>query len=137
MKTSRGKRVRRMMLVWLLFGAAIGPGSAPDAGAVGLISGILAGMLLLPWLGLVLGLIGGQARQALLGGAWGFAVGLAVALAADEGDVLRKANVALIAGGLIGATFPLVYRLLAGAGAGVLRLFLRRAAGGAAQPGPA
>jgi hypothetical protein len=67
-----GKRVRNVVLVWLLFGVVVGAGSGPpDSGVLGLVSGMIAGMMVLPFLGAVLGLLGGHAKEALLGAACG------------------------------------------------------------------
>jgi len=117
-----------MVLVWLCFGALIGPGSAPpDSGVIGTISGIIAGMLLLPFLGAALGLMGGRASESLLGGVCGALLGAALALA-SEGAILPKVNACLIAGGLVGATFPGVYRLLGSGWVAVVRSFLGQSA---------
>jgi len=105
------RRMRNMVLVWLFFGVLVGPGSAPpNSGVIGVISGVIAGMLLLPFLGAALGLMGGRAREALLGGVCGLLVGTAMGL--GEGAILTKVNPCLIVGGLIGATFPGMWQLL-------------------------
>jgi hypothetical protein len=108
-----GKRLRAMVGVWLLFGVVVGAVSQPArAGMLGVVAGIIAGVLVLPWLGLVLGLLGGRACETLVGGLWALLVGAVTGLAAGEADVLRQASACLVAGGLTGATFPALYRLL-------------------------
>jgi hypothetical protein len=120
-----------MVLVWLLLGALVGPGCAPpDSGVVGIISGILAGLLVLPFLGVPLGLLGGRARESLLGGVCGLLVGTAVGLL-GEGAILAKVNPCLIAGGLVGATLPGMCRLLALGWTTALRATLMQPATGA------
>jgi hypothetical protein len=116
-----GKRVLAMVGVWLLFGVVVGAGSQPGkASMIGVIAGIIAGVMVLPWLGLVLGLMGGRAQETLIGGLWALLVGAAAGLASGAADVLHWASACLVAGGLTGATFPVLYR--------VLRACLRHAA---------
>src|SRR5262249_25357369 len=109
---SLGKRVRNMTLLWLAFGALVGAGSMPpEAGTIGLLSGAIAGMLLLPFLGSVLGLMGGQCLETLAGALWGLMVGAAAAALTADADLLLKAALGLLVGGLAGATFPGLCRL--------------------------
>jgi hypothetical protein len=128
-----------MVGVWLLFGVVVGANSWPsEEGLVGVVAGATAGLLVLPWLGAVLGLLGGRAPEALVGGLWGLAVGAAAGLAAGEGEVLRRASAGLVGGGLVGATFPGVYRLLLAGWLDLLRACLRQEGTGlSAPPGPA
>jgi hypothetical protein len=102
-----GKRVRNMTLLWLGFGALVGAGTAPPgAGTIGILSGAIAGMLVLPLLGTALGLMGGQLRETLAGGLCGLAVGTAVAALRTEAPWQFGADFGLLVGGLAGATFP-------------------------------
>jgi len=99
-----------MAAVWLLFGAVVGACSQPPgAGLLGLVSFMLAGMLLLPFLGALLGALGGRSREALIGGVWGLAWGVILARGGQESEVGAKAAVTLLVGGVAGATlFPLL-----------------------------
>ena len=127
-----GKRVRAMAGVWLLFGVVVGAGSQPtEGGMLGVVAGIIAGVLVLPWLGVVLGLMGGRARETLLGGLPALLVGAAAGLAVGQADVVRWAGACLVFGGLAGATFPALCR---GLGA-CLRRAATRAEGSPARHG--
>jgi hypothetical protein len=113
------QRVGSMAAVWLLFGAMVGACSRPPgAGLLGLVSFMLAGMLLLPFLGALLGALGGRSREALIGGAWGLTWGVILARGGQDPDVGAKAAVTLLVGGIAGATlFPVlgeVWRRLLG-----------------------
>jgi hypothetical protein len=102
-----------MTLLWLAFGALVGAGTAPPgAGTIGILSGAIAGMLVLPLLGTALGLMGGQFREALAGGLCGLAVGVAVAAFSTAAPWRFGADFGLLVGGLVGATFPRICRLL-------------------------
>jgi hypothetical protein len=102
-----------MVLVWLLLGVLMGPGTRPaEEGIIGAIAGAIAGVMLLPWLGIVLALMGGRPRETLVGGLWGFLVGAATAVALGQGGVLSRASAGLVAGGLTGATFLPLWRAL-------------------------
>lgn len=105
-----GRRVRDMTLLCLLFGAVAGAATAPRGGAVALISGALAGMIILPPLGAVLGLLGGRPKDTLFGGLCGLAIGALAAAVAGEADMLGRANLTLIEGIIVGATFPALAR---------------------------
>jgi hypothetical protein len=108
-----GKRVRNMTLLWLAFGSLVGAGTAPPgAGAIGILSGAIAGMLVLPLLGTALGLMGGQVRETLAGGLCGLAVGAVAGALGTETPLLFGANFGLLVGGLAGATFLGLCRLL-------------------------
>jgi hypothetical protein len=122
-----------MVLVWLLFGVLMGVGTQPaEAGIISLIAGAIAGVLLLPWLGIVLGLMGGRARETLIGGLWGLLVGAVAAVAFGNEGVLHKASAGLVAGGLTGATFLQLYRALLATWLGVFRACLGHRATGPA-----
>src|SRR5262245_28460648 len=56
--------VFQMSLLWLGFGILVGAASAlPDGDAIRIASGIIAGMIILPVIGALLGLIGGRWRE--------------------------------------------------------------------------
>ena len=94
-----------MSFLWLFFGALLGSLSTPPRpGVAGVIIGAIAGMIVLPFIGAVLGLLGGKWRQTLAGGLIGLAVGVLAGLVKGE-MVAPAANMGLLCGGLIGATF--------------------------------
>src|SRR5438093_484907 len=51
------RRTRCMAALWLGFGIVVGSGSV-GGGWIGILSGAIAGALVLPWLGVLLGLLG-------------------------------------------------------------------------------
>lgn len=108
-----GWRVLDMTLLWAGFGIAIGPGSAPPGSNwIGLIAGIIAGLIILPPLGALLGLCGGRWKESLIGGTIGAALALTGGLIQGTDRLPMVGNVGLIYGGLLGATFlGLFYRL--------------------------
>jgi hypothetical protein len=94
-----------MTLLWTLFGAIFGAGNTPAAGGtIGLVSFAIAGIIVLAPIGAALGLVGGQWKEALMGGVVGLAVGATVGVLGEEGDLLFRANFGLITGGITGAT---------------------------------
>jgi hypothetical protein len=63
-RPATGRRVRNMVLVWLLFGVVAGAGSGPPGdGVIG-----VAGVMILPLVGAALGLLGGRRRRCSAGG---------------------------------------------------------------------
>jgi hypothetical protein len=118
---NKGRRVRNMLLLWAAFGLIVGIGSAPGGGLISTLSGALAGVMVLPWLGLVLGLIGGGPKLTLLGGIWGLIVGALAGALLSEPDLLSRANLSLILGALVGATFPGPLRLISAVVARILQ----------------
>jgi hypothetical protein len=106
-----GARVRDMTLLFVAFGALVGAGTTSfKGGAVGVISGATAGMIVLPFLGATLGLIGGRPRETLFGALCGLAVGAAAAALGGSADLPAQATFTLLLGTLIGATFPAMFR---------------------------
>jgi hypothetical protein len=110
-----------MVLLWATFGLIVGILSARGGGPIGILSGALAGIMVLPWLGVVLGLIGGPPQATLVGGIWGLVVGVLAAAFLGEADLPGKANLSLILGGLVGATFPGPFRGIRTVAATILR----------------
>lgn len=107
---SRGGLVRarlaRMMSAWLALGALVGIGSGATAvgAATTVLANMLAGMILFPPVGLLLGLIGGRARESLLGAAVGAILGAALGAVAGPAGLVETATHALLVGALAGAT---------------------------------
>jgi hypothetical protein len=101
-----GCGVLHMTLLWLGFGAVVGTLTAPpEGGIVRVIAGTVAGMIVLPFMGAFLGMIGGKWRETFWGGVAGLLLGAIVGIATGQTAWLHIANVGLIGGGLVGATF--------------------------------
>ena len=111
---SLGRRILGMCSLWLLVGVVVGLlGAAPHSDTIALLSNVLAGMLLVPPLGLALGIIGGQWRESLMGGLFGTASGMILAMVLPGGMAAGAiVSVCLLVGGMSGATLPLFFRLL-------------------------
>lgn len=106
------RRVRNMAGAWLLVGALTGAASTPPGGeAVDILCFVLAGVVVMPVMGVVLGLLGGGAKEALLSAAFGGALGAAAGLALGARPLLSLVSLGLVNGGLVGATFGPVLRL--------------------------
>jgi hypothetical protein len=103
-----------MSLLWLGFGVVIGACSEPARGGsvIGVVSGIIAGVVVLTWFGPVLGLMGGQVWPTFLGALCGGAAGALAASLTGAADPLLVGNFGLILGGLVGATFSIFVRWL-------------------------
>jgi hypothetical protein len=100
-----------MALLWTAFGAVFGAGiTPPGLGTVGAVSFAIAGIIVLAPIGIVLGFLGGQWKDTLLGGAVGMTAGAIVGVLASEGDLLYQANFGLLLGSLVSATCPALCR---------------------------
>jgi hypothetical protein len=112
------KRTLHMAALWLGFGAVVGFGiGLPTGGVLPLVSNVLAGMIVLPFLGMFLALLGGRVRPTFAGGTYGALAGSAAGLLSGAGGNFSWANTGLIAGGIAGATLP----AMLGAAARLLR----------------
>jgi hypothetical protein len=106
-----GRRLLDMTILWTLFGAIIGAGTGPDRrGTLDLVSFAIAGMIVLAPLGMVLGLIGGKWKEALIGAGIGLAAGAMLGGLGREDDLVAGANIGLIMGGIFGTTASAFYR---------------------------
>jgi hypothetical protein len=106
-----GRRVWSMSLLWAFLGVAIGLSTAPGTSAVALISGAIAGVIVLCPLGVVLGLLGGQVKETQLGGLLGLCLGGAAGVLLGPVNALFFVNVGLLMGALGGGlTFALIRR---------------------------
>ncbi len=70
-----------------------------------ILSSALAGMILFPPVGLLLGLIGGRARESFIGAAIGAILGTALGMIASPAGFLNTATHALLIGALGGGHF--------------------------------
>jgi hypothetical protein len=99
-----GMRVLHMSLLWLGFGVLLGALSAPpNLGVSGIIAGIVAGMIILPVVGAMLGLLGAKWQETLAGGAFGLVSGTIVGVFNGQAP-FHAANMGLLCGALVGAT---------------------------------
>src|SRR5947199_10415222 len=60
------KRVLGMMTLWMIFGLVVGSNLMPG-NLISMLSGAIAGGIILPGLGLFLGLMGGPVKECLFG----------------------------------------------------------------------
>jgi len=94
-----------MALVWGLFGIFIGMTSAPRGqGVIPVISFAVAGLIVMPGLGVVLGLLGGKVKEVVIGGVLGGVGGMSLGVVSGRLDPALLANMGLISGGIAGAT---------------------------------
>jgi hypothetical protein len=104
-----------MTLLWLAVGVQVGILTLPERSVVGVVAGMMAGMIVMPPFGAVLGLLGGYWKDALAGAVCGLGMGLGGGCLLVTADGLpQAAAIGLVAGGLIGATFLGMLRLIKG-----------------------
>jgi hypothetical protein len=109
---SLARRVVSMLLLWLALGAVVGVLSAPPGGGpIGFLAGAVAGMIVLPVLGVAFGVLGGHWRATLLGASCGLVSGCAAALVVGSTRLGLSASLCLIVGACAGATFPQLCRI--------------------------
>jgi hypothetical protein len=102
---SMGKRVKDMTLLWAFFGVGVGIATmSPGGGVISVSAGVIAGLIVLTPLGVLLGLMGGQAPLALLGGVCGAGLGGLLGMVTARAGALYIASIGLIGGALAGAT---------------------------------
>ena len=102
-----------MLVVWGAIGMAVGVLTAQTPGPIGIVAGIIAGVIVITPLGALLTLIGGRARESLIGAALGVLLVPALArLVALPVTSVSLAPFGLILGALVGATaVTALYRL--------------------------
>jgi hypothetical protein len=103
------QRALHMALAWATFGVAVGLLTAPSRDAIALVSGVLAGLIVLCPLGAILGLLGGQVKPALAGGMAGGVLGALGALLLAPPGLAFVVSVGLVGGGLAGASSSAVF----------------------------
>lgn len=104
------RRMTDLALVWLGFGIIVGYLTAPQPTPIGIAAGVIAGMIVLPPVGAMLGAIGCRWRESLNGGVCGLAVGTALAIVQGRPDAATVSGFGVIVGGLVGATVLGFYR---------------------------
>jgi hypothetical protein len=112
-KLSLGHRVVRLSLTWLLIGAVIGLVSAERKGGVAeFVSMLISGMIVLTIPGMLLGVIGGDARGSVVGVFGGLLSCWVARLGGSAAMQPHVIGVVVIFSGLLGATGFLFVRLL-------------------------
>jgi hypothetical protein len=103
-------RIRDMACLWLFFGALIGACTpvARDGSLIGVVSGMLAGMIVLPFLGVGLGVAGGQVMPTLVGGSFGAVCAVLAGFAHGSESFHDPLCFGLILGGLAGGTISVI-----------------------------
>jgi hypothetical protein len=101
---SLAKRVLAMMALWMFFGVIVGS-TLLKGNLVGVVSGAIAGAIVLPWLGMFLGLLGGSVKDSFLGGVTGVLVYLLCSAFRPGPIDSYTLNVCLIMSGIMGANF--------------------------------
>jgi hypothetical protein len=98
------RRAMTMAVLWACMGILVGASAAPVQDAIGLVSGGLAGMMVLGVLGTALSLFGGQWQETLAGAGCGLLLCLVAAALLGQSNLIALGQVGLISGGMVGAT---------------------------------
>jgi hypothetical protein len=96
------KRIMAMMALWTVFGVIVGS-NLLGGNLIGIISGAIAGAIVLPWLGVMLSVFGGPARDSLLGAATGCLTAVVYGTIHGGSFSFFTFNFCLIVGGMMGA----------------------------------
>ena len=100
------RRVLHMTALWTFFGTVMGLGMGlMEGGWIGVAAHVVAGLMIMPLLGMVLGLIGGPWRDAFLGAVSGAILGLAAGTFLGNPNPVQIGYACLLVGGMVGATF--------------------------------
>lgn len=104
------RRIRDMACLWLFFGALVGACTpvARDGNLIGVVSGMLAGMIVLPFLGVGLGVAGGQVMPTLVGGTFGAVCAVGASLTQGSGSFHDPLCFGVVLGGLAGGTISVI-----------------------------
>ena len=107
---SLGRRILLMSLTWLIVGAMVGLIVGLENERVSaIIASMLGGMIVLPFLGVLLGLVGGDLKGTIAGAGGGIIACLLVGPGGLGTSTALVSGFTVIFGGLIGATvFPYV-----------------------------
>jgi hypothetical protein len=105
--------VRRVLAttgVWAALGLSVGISQRPPGGAVAVLAGALAGLIVLTPLGLVCGLLGARPGTTAVGAFSGAALMALAAVASGIGQAGQGAALGLILGAIVGATVSAALR---------------------------
>lgn len=108
---SLGWRVLHMAALWSFFGVVMGVGTGLfEGGWINVAAHVTAALLVLPLLGVILGLLGGPWREPFVGGVTGCLMGLNAGMLLEGLNPIQTGYACLLVGGLVGATFPENFR---------------------------
>jgi hypothetical protein len=93
-----------MVLLWTALGCAVGGMTIPTRNLVGIVSGVLAGVILLAPVGAVLGLVGARARLVLIGALCGCVLGTLTGVLAASANLSGAVSVGMLGGAWAGAS---------------------------------
>jgi hypothetical protein len=100
-----------MIVLWTLLGVIVGATTAPlNTGPLAIVSGAIAGVLVLSVFGVALGLLGGQVKETGAGALLGASIVGGIGLLSGSANLLYLANLGLLTGALAGATAFAVFR---------------------------
>jgi hypothetical protein len=103
-----GRRMRTTYFTWLLLGALVGAiGVLATHSAIMVISGMIAGMILLPVPGLAIGVLGGDIKGTLVGAAGGLLGCWFSSCFTGHAIQAPTLQLSVLFGALVGATFSL------------------------------
>ena len=116
------RRVVSMVTAWIVLGAVLGTitGLHFGGGAIGLLSHVIAGIMVFSVLGLILAPFTGRARESLVGGTCGCLVGLMSGPIRGSLAPAEAVNLSLVIGGLVGATCWPWVRVITATGSGLV-----------------
>jgi hypothetical protein len=111
-----------MVTAWVVLGAVLGTitGLHLGGGAIGLLSQVIAGIIVFSVLGLILALFTGRAKESLVGGTCGCVVGLMSGPIRGTLSAAEAVNLCLVIGGLVGATCWPWVRVITATGSGLV-----------------
>src|SRR5437667_11384936 len=92
------RRMLRLVPVWALFGSFIGITGGLGGGPIGIISGAIAGVIVISWLGVLLGLMGGEPKATFLSGLAGALIGLLYSVLSGYAGIIYNMNLAFMIG---------------------------------------
>lgn len=100
-------RILQMTLIWAFFGALVGISTSPIASnPLRILSGMLAGLIVLPAFGIVTGLFGARTNETICGSACGVITILLLAIYQHVPPLGYHLGCGMMTGALIGSTFP-------------------------------
>jgi hypothetical protein len=130
-----GRRMRNTYLTWLLLGAFVGAaGGLGTSSASAIISGSIGGMIVLPIVGLAIGVLGGDTKGTFVGAAGGL-LGCWLSSRYTGHPIQPLAlQLSVVFGALAGATFSLYLMMKIWTYTSIYRMARTLLLGGPAQP---